>query len=109
MTLSTRAKLAGLGGALALGLLGGTGYAYAADRPDAAPQYVTTVDDATGTGSTGTGSTGAGRWADWQTAADGTREDCPERPGGTEGTPSPESSPSTPAPSTPGASNPGDA
>ena len=47
MALSTRAKLAGLGGALALGVLGATGVAYAAGDGTGTPRYVTTVDDGT--------------------------------------------------------------
>jgi hypothetical protein len=92
MALSTRAKLAGLGGAFALGVLGATGVAYAGDGP-ASPQYVTTVDD---------GATQSGQPA----PADGERpagKDCPEgsggRGGGTESPAPPrsESAPATPA------------
>lgn len=69
MALSTRAKLAGLGGALALGVLGATGVAYAADG-SASPQYVTTVDD---------GTARYGQPADGGRTADG--KDCPEGAG----------------------------
>ncbi len=96
MALSTRAKLAGLGGALALGVLGATGVAYAADGSGTA-QYVTTVDD-------GTPQYGQ------QAPADGERpagKDCPEGAGGGSGeqdgqggggTGSPAPQESTPAP-----------
>lgn len=75
MALSTRAKLAGLGGALALGVLGATGVAYAADGTGASPQYVTTVDD----GTTGYGTQPAPAEG---SRPDGGREDCPDRSGG---------------------------
>ncbi len=76
MALSTRAKLAGLGGALALGVLGATGVAYAGGDATGTPQYVTTVDD---------GTTGYGQQAPayGERQADG--KDCPEGAGGGSG------------------------
>lgn len=48
MALSTRARIAGIGGALAIGVLGAGGVAYAAGSGDApAARYVTTVEDGT--------------------------------------------------------------
>jgi hypothetical protein len=44
MALSTRTKLAGLGVAIAAGVLGATGFAYANDNAGGT-SYVTTVDD----------------------------------------------------------------
>ena len=64
MALSTRARIAGIGGALAIGLLGAGGVAYAAggDGSDGGTaSYVTVVDDGTTTAP----------------ATPGSREDCP--------------------------------
>ena len=104
MALSTRARIAGLGGALALGVLGATGYAYASDGTGSTASYVTTVDDGTGTAPSSPAPSERG----------GTDRDCPEHGGsgseGTEGTEgsglrgsegpgsaSPESAPANPA------------
>ncbi len=91
MALSTRTKLAGLGVAIAAGVLGVTGFAYANDNAGET-SYVTTVDD--------------GSTAPSQSAPDtrGQRDpDCPEKDGsggqgdGSESSPAPSpSSPSTP-------------
>jgi hypothetical protein len=91
MALSTRAKLAGLGGALALGLLGATGVAYATDGT-ATPQYVTSVDD------------GSTQYGTRQAPADGSRpeggrEDCPEKGGGSGGSGGSGAGGTSPAPS----------
>jgi hypothetical protein len=82
MALSTRATLAGLGGALAIGVLGAGGVAYAAGGNDTgSPSYVTVVDDGS-TGSPGApGSTGA--------PAPGDRGDCPDKQGGSGSGPGP--------------------
>ena len=104
MALSTRAKIAGLGGALALGVLGATGVAYAAGDGTGTPRYVTTVDDGTaayGQQAPGDGGRPAGK-------------DCPEGAGGQRG---PGNGPGeggsgSPAPATPSGSapaNPADA
>lgn len=82
MALSTRATIAAVGGALAIGALGITGVAYAGGD-EATPQYVTTVQE------DGTAAPAEG------TAAD---RDCPEKSGSgsgsgsAEGSGSPESS-----------------
>jgi hypothetical protein len=89
MALSTRAKIAGIGGALALGLLGATGYAYAADGTDTT-SYVTTVDDGTSTAPSATPS-----------ERRGTDRDCPQKGGSTgpgSGGSGPSGSPTVPAP-----------
>ena len=92
MALSTRAKLAGLGGALALGVLGATGVAYAADGT-ATPQYVTTVDD----GTTPEGSQQAPAPSEGQRSGD--REDCPEKSGDSGGSGEQGDNGTSPAPS----------
>ena len=95
MALSTRVKIAGIGGALALGLLGATGYAHAADGADTT-SYVTTVDDGTSTAPSAPAPSERG----------GIDRDCPEKGGsGGSGSPGPGSngsgssgSPTVPAP-----------
>ena len=65
MALSTRARIAGVGGALAIGLLGAGGVAYATGGDElGTPAYVTVVDEGAAPGGT---------------TAD--REDCPEGAG----------------------------
>ena len=64
MALSTRARIAGIGGALAIGVLGAGGAAYAAGGTDA-PTYVQVVEEST--------APGTGGWS---------AEDCPEGAGG---------------------------
>jgi hypothetical protein len=79
MALTTRARLAGLGGALALGVLGAGGVAYAAGGSESGgPSYVTVVDDGrSGAPSTGAPSTGA--------PGTGERGDCPDKGSGAGG------------------------
>ena len=74
MALSTRVRLAGLGGVLALGVLGATGIAYAADGTGGT-SYVTTVDD-------GTARSGSQQAPGDRAPRSGDREDCPEKGGG---------------------------
>lgn len=78
MALSTRARLAGIGGALAIGVLGAGGVAYATGGSGTDVSYVTTVDDQAPAPST--------------SDAEGTRKDCPEGAGG--GAPAPTGGPS---------------
>lgn len=90
MALSTRAKLAGLGGALALGVLGATGAGYAAHASDTTgtgtgTSYVTTVD--------GTATTPS------EQAPGSAGRDCPEKNGGSGGPGGPGGSEASPAPS----------
>ena len=75
MALSTKARIAAVGGALALGVLGAGGAAYAAGTDGPAARYVTVVDENGTTDGTGT-------------APQKSAEDCPEdgtgtAPGGT--------------------------
>jgi hypothetical protein len=93
MALSTRAKLAGLGGALALGVLGATGVAYAGDGT-AIPRYVTTVDDGTTQDGTRQAPSREGRGA-------GGREDCPKGTGGGRQGDGGQGGTGSPAPATP--------
>ena len=96
MALSTRAKLAGLGGALALGVLGATGVAYAAGG-NGTPQYVTTVDD--GTTRYGQQAPGDGERPAGKDCPEGARGGPGERDGqGGGGTGSPAPQESSPAP-----------
>jgi hypothetical protein len=97
MALSTRARIAGIGGALALGVLGATGIAYAGDGTATTPQYVTTVDDGTTQDGTRQAPSGEGRGA-------GGREDCPEGSGGGQQGDRGRGGTESPAPATPSAS-----
>jgi len=101
MALSTRAKIAGVGGALALGLLGATGYAYASDGTGTTASYVTTVDGGTSTSPSAPAPSERGG---------GTDRDCPEKGGsGQQGGPGPEGSGSSGTPETAPAPDPADA
>jgi hypothetical protein len=73
MALSTRARIAGLGGALAIGLLGAGGVAYASGTGGTdTPAYVTVVDDGTAPSAPATPGERSGK-------------DCPEGAGGGSG------------------------
>ena len=78
MALSTRATLAAVGGAIAIGALGVTSVAYATESGNAAPSYVTTVDE-------GSPSTAPSAPSD---------RDCPDKGGstGSDGSTGPEGS-----------------
>lgn len=96
MALSTRARIAGIGGALALGVLGAGGYAYAESTGGGTgASYVTVVDDGS------TGQAPSGQAPAQPDRGTGDRADCPEKGGGT-GSGGTGSSPA-PAPSTPAA------
>jgi len=92
MALSTRARIAALGGGLALGVLGATGYAYAAgdSGTGAGVSYVTTDDGSgspAGTDRDCPGHGGSGGSGDSGSPAPGGT--APETPSGTAPVPNP--------------------